>query len=178
MNEAQARTTIDLLKDVINPESTIGVVAPYAAQGALIDHLARQKIDEDLLAETRFVCGTAHRLQGSERDTIIFSSTLTPNMPANAANWIEQERKSHQRRGEPCEKAACGSWAPGPGPATQPDACVAASAHPRCRERGGCRRTAGCAGTYTQRRGTQAGRGHASTGHGASRQAGRRRLRA
>lgn len=92
VNEAQARMTIDLLKDAIDPESTIGVVAPYAAQGALIDHLARKAIDEDLLAETRFVCGTAHRLQGSERDTIIFSSTLTPNMPPNAANWIEQER--------------------------------------------------------------------------------------
>ena len=92
VNEAQARVTVDLLEELIDPELTIGVVAPYAAQGALIDHLARQKIGEDLLAETGFVCGTAHKLQGSERDTIIFSSTLTPNMPPGAANWIEQER--------------------------------------------------------------------------------------
>ena len=92
VNEAQARTTIDLLTEVMDQDLTIGVVAPYAAQGALIDHLARKKFDEDLLAERRFVSGTAHRLQGSERDTIIFSSTLTPNMPPNAANWIEQER--------------------------------------------------------------------------------------
>ena len=94
VNEAQARTTVELLEDLIKPELTIGVVAPYAAQGVLIDHLIRQsqRIGEDLLAETDFVCGTAHKLQGSERDIVIFSSTLTPNMPSGAANWIEQER--------------------------------------------------------------------------------------
>ena len=94
VNEAQARTTVELLEDLIKPELTIGVVAPYAAQGVLIDYLIRknQRIGEDLLAEVDFVCGTAHKLQGSERDIVIFSSTLTPNMPPGAANWIEQER--------------------------------------------------------------------------------------
>ena len=61
VNEAQARTTVELLEDLIKPELTIGVVAPYAAQGVLIDHLIRQsqRIGEDLLAEVDFVCGTA-----------------------------------------------------------------------------------------------------------------------
>ena len=92
VNEAQAQATVELLEDLIDSERTIGVVAPYAAQSELIDHLAHRKIDEDLLTQTRFVCGTAHKLQGSERDIIIFTSTLTPNMPPGAANWIEQER--------------------------------------------------------------------------------------
>ena len=92
VNEAQARATVELLEELIDPELTIGVVAPYAAQSELIDHLTHRKIDEDLLKETNFVCGTAHKLQGSERDFIIFASTLTPNMPPGAAAWIEQER--------------------------------------------------------------------------------------
>ena len=92
VNVSQARATVDSLVELMGPQSTIGVVTPYAAQGELIDHLARQKVDEDLLAGSDFVCGTAHRLQGSERDIVIFASTLTPNMPRGAANWIEQER--------------------------------------------------------------------------------------
>ena len=92
VNVAQARMVVRVLEELIDPESTIGVVAPYAAQGALIDTLARKAIDESLLGETGFVSGTAHALQGSERDTIVFCSTLTPSMPPNAANWIEQER--------------------------------------------------------------------------------------
>ena len=92
VNESQARATVELLAELIVRQPTIGVVTPYAAQGVLIDHLARRRIDEDLLQESSFVCGTAHRLQGSERDIVIFASTLTPNMPRGAANWIEQER--------------------------------------------------------------------------------------
>ena len=92
VNDAQARATVELLDELIDLQSTIGVVTPYAAQGALIDHLARQKVDEESLVASSFVCGTAHKLQGSERDIVIFASTLTPNMPAGAANWIEQER--------------------------------------------------------------------------------------
>ena len=92
VNEAQARATVELLEELIEPEMTTGVVAPYAAQSELIEHLARRKIGEDLLAETGFVCGTAHKLQGAERDLVIFTSTLTPNMPLGAAAWIEQER--------------------------------------------------------------------------------------
>ena len=95
LNENQARETVGLLDELIDPENprtTIGVVTPYAAQGELIDYLARKKIGEELLGESNFVCGTAHRLQGSERDIVIFASTLTPNMPLTAANWIEQQR--------------------------------------------------------------------------------------
>ena len=92
LNESQARETVGLLDEMIDQRTTIGVVTPYAAQGEAIDYLARKKIGEELLAESKFVCGTAHRLQGSERDVVIFASTLTPNMPLTAANWIEQQR--------------------------------------------------------------------------------------
>ena len=92
VNDAQAKATVELLASLAQQELTMGVVAPYAAQAELIDRMARGDIGDDLLSEVNFVSGTAHKLQGDERDIIIFASTLTPNMPARSAKWIEQER--------------------------------------------------------------------------------------
>ena len=92
VNEAQGRKAVELVRDALSPDRSIGVITPYAAQGALIAHLATQKIDDAALADADFISGTAHKLQGSERDVIIFATTFTPNMPSGAAKWIEKER--------------------------------------------------------------------------------------
>lgn len=91
-NPAQAKATVAALEKLIDRGVTMGVVSPYAAHASLIERYARRRIDEEMLKDAEFVCGTAHRLQGEERDIVIFSSALTPNMPAGAAGWIEQER--------------------------------------------------------------------------------------
>ena len=88
-NPAQAEATLAALVELLGRDVTAGVVTPYAAHASLIDRLARRHIDEDVLVDAEFVCGTAHRLQGAERDLVIFSSALTPDMPAGAAGWIE-----------------------------------------------------------------------------------------
>ena len=92
VNEEQAKAAAKIVEDLIEPGVTVGVVAPYAAQGDYVDHLVRRKMSEEALREARFVSGTAHRLQGSERDAIVFVSTLAPNMPSTSAGWVEQER--------------------------------------------------------------------------------------
>lgn len=92
VNEAQARKAVELVQDSISPHRSVGVITPYAAQGVLIDHFAKREIDDAVLADANFMSGTAHKLQGSERDVIIFATMFTPNMSHGAAQWIEKER--------------------------------------------------------------------------------------
>lgn len=92
VNEAQAREVITFVKDAVSKKMTLGVVSPYTAQGELIEHLANKEVGSESLRDAEFVCGTAHKLQGNERDVIVFATTLTPNMKGRAAQWIEANR--------------------------------------------------------------------------------------
>ena len=92
VNEEQAEAIVSALEIHVERGLTIGVVAPYAAQAALIQRMAEKRIGKEALDELDFISGTAHRLQGDERDIILFSTALTPNMPKRSADWIEQER--------------------------------------------------------------------------------------
>ena len=73
---------------------SVGVVTPFSAQAALIQRLASrdEQLGEERLAAANFCCGTAHRFQGGERDTIVFSAVLTPAIPQRTAAWVEREK--------------------------------------------------------------------------------------
>jgi len=71
---------------------SVGVATPFQAQARLIQQLAKRRFGNEKLNEIGFMSGTAHRLQGDERDTIIFSAVLSPQMPINAIRWVEKER--------------------------------------------------------------------------------------
>ena len=71
---------------------SLGVIAPFQAQASRIRRLTQQKFGDELLDEISFVSGTAHRLQGDERDTIIISTVLSAQMPKGSIRWIEKER--------------------------------------------------------------------------------------
>ena len=58
----------------------------------LIERLAKTQFGQDSLDEIDFVSGTAHRLQGAERDAVVLSSVLSPDMSKGGARWIEKER--------------------------------------------------------------------------------------
>ena len=95
VNVAQARAAADMLLGLLDGGEdglTAAVVTPYAAQASLIEREVKRRISEERLTEADFVCGTAHRLQGAERDVVVFSSVLSPSMPGYAAAWIERER--------------------------------------------------------------------------------------
>ena len=93
LNRAEAEQTVKQLRGVIESGyKTVGVVTPFAAQAQLIDHLAKTQFDQDFLDDIDFVSGTAHRLQGDERDAIVLSSVLSPGMSKSGARWIEKER--------------------------------------------------------------------------------------
>ena len=93
LNQAEAEQTVTQLRDVIESGyKTVGVVTPFTAQARLIERLAKTQFGQDSLDEIDFVSGTAHRLQGAERDAIVLSSVLSPGMSKGGARWIEKER--------------------------------------------------------------------------------------
>ncbi len=92
-NEVEAQQTVLQLRGLVDSGyRTVGVVTPFAAQAQRIGQLARAQFGEDFLDEIDFVSGTAHRLQGDERDAIVLSSVLSPGMSDNGARWVEKER--------------------------------------------------------------------------------------
>ncbi len=93
LNRAEAEETVEQLRGAIESGyKTVGVVTPFTAQARLIDQRAKTQFGQDFLDDIDFVSGTAHRLQGDERDAVILSSVLSPGMSKSGARWIEKER--------------------------------------------------------------------------------------
>ncbi len=92
LNRAEAEETVKQLRGAIESGyKTVGVVTPFTAQARLIDQIAKTQFGQDFLDDIDFVSGTAHRLQGDERDAVILSSVLSPGIKSGA-RWIEKER--------------------------------------------------------------------------------------
>ena len=91
-NRAEAGRATERLGDLLKSGWSVGVVTPYAAQAHLIEGLAQERFGRPMLDEAGFVCGTAHRLQGDERDAVLISPVLAPGMSGSSARWIERER--------------------------------------------------------------------------------------
>ena len=93
LNQAEVEETVKQLRGAIESGyKTVGVVTPFTAQARLIDQRAKTQFGQDFLDDIDFVSGTAHRLQGDERDAVILSSVLSPGMSKSSARWIEKER--------------------------------------------------------------------------------------
>ena len=92
LNRVEAEHAAGWLGKVLESVSTVGVVTPFAAQAQLVTKCAEDRFGRSVLDDADFVCGTAHRLQGDERDAIIFSCVLSPGMSRNGARWMEKER--------------------------------------------------------------------------------------
>ena len=92
-NKQEAEQAILQLRYAIDwGYKTVGVVTPFTAQARYIKKLARSHFSSEVLDDIRFVSGTAHRFQGDEREAIIFSSVLSPQMSKGGIRWVEKER--------------------------------------------------------------------------------------
>ena len=93
LNRKEAEQTVEQLRGIIESGyKSVGVVTPFTAQAQLIDQFAKRQFGQDCLDNIGFLSGTAHRLQGGERDAILFSSVLSPSMTRSSARWVEKER--------------------------------------------------------------------------------------
>lgn len=71
---------------------SVGVLTPFAAQAGLIRRKFIERLGRHRFAESGIEIGTAHRLQGAERDAIVFSTVLSPEMNPRVTGWLERER--------------------------------------------------------------------------------------
>ena len=92
LNRTEAEQSVEQLGELLGSFPTVGILTPFAAQAQLIEQLAKKRFGRPLLDGIGFVCGTAHSLQGNERDAILLSCVLSPGMSGNGARWIEKER--------------------------------------------------------------------------------------
>ena len=93
INRAEAEEAVRQLRGLSESGyRTIGVVTPFVAQARLIEQLAKKQLGQDFLDDVDCVIGTAHRLQGDERDAIVLSSVLSPEIARTSTRWIEKER--------------------------------------------------------------------------------------
>ncbi|MCY3714071.1 MAG: AAA domain-containing protein [Gemmatimonadetes bacterium] len=93
VNRFEAEQTVKVILEVIRAGyKNVGVVTPFVAQANLITKITQKHISMDTLDEIDLVCGTAHRLQGDERDVVVISSVLSPGMSKAGTRWIEKER--------------------------------------------------------------------------------------
>ena len=93
-NETEAQVAVSQLRKVLATGSprTVGFLSPFRGQAELVDRLLRQQIQEEILNAADFRAGTAHALQGNERDVIVFSTVVAPGMTSYARAWVEKER--------------------------------------------------------------------------------------
>lgn len=91
-NQEEINLATQLVERFIGEGLTVAVVSPFSAQATGIQQSVEKKIGSEALGEIDFTSGTAHRLQGTERDVIIFSCCVAPGISVAAARWVEKER--------------------------------------------------------------------------------------
>jgi very-short-patch-repair endonuclease len=86
-NEAQVvcQTVRQLLNEIGN-RATIGVITTFAGQKKRLQAMLRAEINEhDVMVDT------AHGFQGDERDIVIYSPVVAPQMPQGTLAWVGRD---------------------------------------------------------------------------------------
>lgn len=88
-NAAEASAVVEWIATNARPGQTIGVVTPFALQARTIGDLLSR---DSRTCELPVTVGTSHRLQGDERDVVLFSTVLSSGARGSTAHWVESER--------------------------------------------------------------------------------------
>ena len=95
INRVEAEAVVRELKRIAIEQrfsGEIGVVTPFRAQANLIDELiTADNALAPVLASRNFICETAHKFQGDERDLILFSPVVSRGMPQSAYGFLKAQ---------------------------------------------------------------------------------------
>lgn len=88
INRNEANKVIEVIDNLLSKYNVsnkrIGIVTPFAAQVDLIESMmSRNEKYSDIIV------GTAHKFQGDEREIMILSTVLAPNMKQSTIDWIQ-----------------------------------------------------------------------------------------
>lgn len=95
INQAEAAAVVEELRRIAITQrfsGEMGVVTPFRAQANLIEELvARDDALAPVLASHNFICETAHKFQGDERDLILFSPVVSRGTPIGAMGFLKSQ---------------------------------------------------------------------------------------
>jgi superfamily I DNA and/or RNA helicase len=95
VNETEATAVVEELRRIAITQrfpGEIGVVTPFRAQANRIEELvARDNALAPELAARNFICETAHKFQGDERDLIVFSPVVARGIPVGATGFLKSQ---------------------------------------------------------------------------------------
>lgn len=86
INMSEAQYIVESIKKNHN-KSSIGIITPFRNQARLI----KKYLEVNNLSHIE--CGTVHTFQGAEKDTIYFSSGLTPKTSPKAFDWVRDNQE-------------------------------------------------------------------------------------
>lgn len=94
-SSAEATAIADQLLHLIEQSfaGTVGIVTFFDFQAKTIHDAVRARVSSDALNRHNVKIFTANRFQGDERDVILFSLCLGPDMPSGARYFIKQEKR-------------------------------------------------------------------------------------
>ena len=86
--EAVVEQVVDLLL-TRGFEGTVGVVTPFRAQANRIKEQVSHRMSADIVNRAELTVETAHGFQGDERDIILFSPCVSPDLPSGPRGFLE-----------------------------------------------------------------------------------------
>ena len=94
-SNAEAEAVVEMLDELlgINFKGTVGIVTFFAPQARRINELVIRKIGSDRLNQLNVKVFTANKFQGDERDVMLMSLCLAPDMPSGARNFLMREKR-------------------------------------------------------------------------------------
>lgn len=91
-NPQEAAKAVDLAWAFHMEGLSVGVLTPFLGQEQLVRQLFIGEYGRESFSESGIIVGTAHKLQGAERDAVVFSTVLSKSMNPRVAEWVEKER--------------------------------------------------------------------------------------
>lgn len=92
-SDAELRACLDELKALIRERGfggSIGIVTPFKAQKIRLRQLIEQELTPDEISSRAVVADTVHGFQGGQRDVMIMSLVLGPDMPAGSEKFLQE----------------------------------------------------------------------------------------
>ncbi|MBM4344292.1 MAG: AAA family ATPase [Deltaproteobacteria bacterium] len=93
ISQAEVDAAVALVKQLLlvdEFQGTLGVVTPFRAQANAIRERLVRELDPAIVEQADLVVETAHGLQGDERDVVVLSPCVGPQMPDGSRRFLAQ----------------------------------------------------------------------------------------
>ncbi|MBI2504460.1 MAG: AAA family ATPase [Candidatus Latescibacteria bacterium] len=91
-NDEEAQAVVAELENLLverDFRGTVGVVTPFRAQANRIQMLVNERLDLSVIERSGLIVNVVHSFQGDERDVILMSLCITPDLPRGARYFLE-----------------------------------------------------------------------------------------